>query len=630
MDEPARGSGVKRGLDVGTALRRSLPLVALALCVIALNARVPAGEFLNWDDTLLVTENPRVQPHGLSGLLRALNPSDALSGRHLEYLPLRDLAYALIFYYRGLDPVAYHVAQIVVHLCVCLLVFWCARPWIRERGALIAASLFAVHPVHVESVAWIASLKDPTFTAAVLLSVGLYFRSTSATGRSRALLYAGALLAMVVALGFKQIAIVTPALLWAVDWAFTERRARARALSIAPFALLALAVLPLFLVIGSRNGVIVPPPGGTRLTGLLTMTVVYARYLGTLVAPFDLSARYVLSPVLTVADSRFIVSAVVIAAAWAVAAVLRTRTRAPLLVLLWFTIALLPVMNIIPIPIEMADRYLYLPSVGFAIGCGAGIDALVDRTRPAIAALVVAATVGIMALWGALSVERSAVWHDDVVLWSSVIEHAPQFYLGRTNLAMAYLRRGDHVAAERQLRAALAISPDDPVVHLNLGMLFRAQRRSQEAKESFRRAIALRPIYPKAYNNLASVFMDEHDWAGARPLLERALELDREYPTAHRNLAVVCMNLSDHAGALAHMRAAIDVRPSDRQLLLEWLDMLRAARRESLAVDLHDRIERLFATDAEIWQRYAEVLARAGFDVAATDARAHAAKLQKP
>lgn len=597
-------------------------LVALALLVVVLatNANALHNEFLSWDDTLLVTENPRVQADSLAGLLRVFSPSDALAGRHLEYLPLRDFCYAVIFYFRGLSPLPFHLVQILAHAGACFLLFWCVRPWIGERAAVVAAFLFAVHPVHVESVVWISCLKDPTFAGCALLSVGLYFRSQRGTPVARRVAYAGALLAMIAALGFKQIAIAIPALLFAVDYAFGRRRTAATLLYKLPFVVVVLAVLPLYLVIGSRSHVIIAPPGGTRFTGFLTMTFVYAQYVGKLIAPFSLSARYVVRPVLGVGDPRFLLSAAVIVAAWSVAFAVRRRTKLPLFVLLWFTASVLPVMNIVAIPIEMADRYLYLPSIGFVVGVSAGIVALVDRvgTRNATAARgVMVATLVVGIVWCRQSVVGNEVWKNDVTLWSSVIERSPEFYIGRTSLAAAYLKRGDAAAAERELRTSLATFPGDSTAYLNLGELLRRQKRYAEAKEAFRHVIALKPDYPQAYNNLAAVSMDEGDWQEARLSLEKALALSAEYPTAHRNLAIVCMKLADTDCALRHMQSAIDARPDNRALFLEWLNLLQATGAAELALPYRERIERRYPNDAEVWEHYAEVLAQGGLAEAA-------------
>jgi Tfp pilus assembly protein PilF len=585
--------------------------VLLALVVLA-NLNVLDNQFLNWDDRLLLTANSRVQVDSWAGFWRIFDPSDALAGRHLEWLPLRDALYGLTFFFFGLDPLPYHVLQIVFHAAVVVLLHSLARGWIGDRGALIAAALFAVHPIHVESVAWAAALKDPTFTAALLLAILLYQRSLEARGGRRIGLYAGAVLAALAALGFKQIAIVLPGLLLLVDWTFLRRRLRPAIADKLPFLAVVVAVLPLFVAIGRKNAVIIAPPGGSAFTGFLTMTTVYADYFGKLIAPFDLSARYVVTPVMTAADPRFLLAAVTIVALWGGALLAARRTRLPLFALAWFTIGLLPVMNILPIPIEMADRYLYLPSIGAAVAAGAGLATLTLHPSRAIAIGARLAAAGVLVLFAVGSMRRNEVWQDDVTLWTSVVGRSPEFTIGRTNLAEAYLARGDLVAAERELRAAIATNPRYATALLNLGMVLRTTGRTAEARSLFEQAVRERPDYPKAYNNLAALLMDEQRWSEARVVLERMLARQPDYPIGQRNLAVVCSRLGDHAAAVKHMRRAIDARPADRALFLEWLALLESVGRGAEARSYRDRVERRFGNDAEVRTRFGRLLQQAG------------------
>ncbi len=602
-------------------------MVVLVATVVVMNLNVLRNEFLAWDDALLLTENPRVQISALGGLLRVLSPADALAGRTLEYLPLRDAFYAILFHWVGLVPWPYRVVQILFHAGVCVLVFACARAWVGERAGFVAGAFFAVHPVHVEAVAWLSALKEPTFCGAILGSLLLYTKYLRDESRRRWRLYAGALVLAAVALGFKQIAVALPPLVALVGWAFGGRSIRKALLDAAPFFVVAVAAMPLFLVIGSRNHVLVPPPGGTRFTGALTMTMVFAEYLLKMAAPFGLSARYVIHPVMSPLDVRFVASAAAIAAAFAAAIRVRRRTLVPLFTLGWFTVAIMPVMNIIPIPIEMADRYLYLPSVGIAIGAGAGVAALLERPSRVVS-LGAAIGMGVVVVtFLVLSVMQNEVWENDVTLWTGVVRRAPEFYIGRTNLAYGYLKRGDLPNAERELRAAIQTKPTYSPAYVNLGMLLRREGRSDEALAVLETAVRVGAENPKAHNDLAAVLMDQSRWAEAKVELLRAIALSPEYATAHRNLALVCMNTSDVPCAIDHMQRAMAARPADRGLFLEWLKMLRVGKRADLAPAWRGRIDQHFSRDAEIWRRYAELCRAAGDEAEADAASARAAEL---
>ena len=591
-------------------------LVLLVLLALLANFNVLDNEFLNWDDPLLVTSNPRVQMTSLGDLRRIFDPSEALAGKHLEWIPLRDSAYGLIFYFFGLDPAPFHLVQILFHALVVVALFITARPWVGERGALIGAALFAVHPIHVESVAWIAALKDPTFTAALLFSITLWQRARMATAPDPARNPAPPLApdrgpgddgggprlqadrhrpAGSAAAG--GVGISPPVIAPAPDRRGGPLCARGPGRAGA--------------VRGHR-----PPERrdgrsarGHRLPRFSHHDHGLCLLPGEAGPALDLSARYLVTPVTTVLEPRFLLAALVIVAVWGAAVALVRRTRLPLFALGWYTIALLPVMNIIPIPIEMADRYLYLPSVGVLVAAGAGLGTLLEHRRALVARGAAAVTALLLVGWTGASVARNDVWQDDVTLWRSVVERSPEFYIGRTNLASALLARGDVVGGERELRAAIATNPRHATALLNLGQLLRQQNRPAEAQDALERAIAARPDYGKAYNNLATLLMDRKQWAAARSPLERALAIDPEHPTALRNLAVVCVNLQDAACAVRYMRRAIDARPANRALFLEWLALLRHLGRETEASGDGPRIERFFPRDAEVRARHASLMA---------------------
>jgi len=579
-------------------------LVLLAALVLLSNLNVLDNEFLIWDDALLITSNARVQPPTFAAIARVFDPTDALAGRTLEFIPLRDLLYALLFRFVGLQAWAFHALSIAVHIGVCMLVFACGSRWVGERAGLLAAALFAAHPVHVESVAWAAALKDPTFTAAILGSLLFYTRYLR-EGRKRA--YAAALALMVVALGFKQIAIVMPGLIALVGWTFGEKKPLQAIKHAIPFGLITMMVMPLYVIIGSRNHVLVDPPGGTRFTGIMTMAMVYADYVGIFVAPFALSPRYVVPPVMALSDLRLVASVALIGALFAVALAVRRRSRIPLFGLLWWTVALLPVMNIIPIPIEMADRYLYLPSVGVAIAAGAGLTRLLGDPRPALAYGAAAVAAVLISGWTALTIVQNDIWQDDVTLWTRVLADAPSFYPGRTDLAAAYVRRGDIAKAKSELEAALSYRPEHATAWLNLGRIYQDEKNLPKALEAYQQALTHRPDYPVALNNIGAVQMQLEQWAEARVSLTRAITLDAEYPTALRNLTAVCMKLGDTACALSSMRRAIDARPADRKLFLDWLKLLRITNQVEDKAVARARIDQHFAGDAEIQRAYAEL-----------------------
>lgn len=577
-------------------LSPSVSLTAVALLALMVGLPGLGGAFLSWDDPLYITENARVQVETVAGVVALWSPRAALAGEYIEFFPLRDSVYATLHALVGLEPWAYHVVQLCWHAAVSVLVAVLGRRLAGPLGGLVAGLLFAAHPVHVESVAWVSTLKDPMFTSFVLVSVLCWDRYRDSGGWKA---YVGAMVALMLALLCKALAIVTPVLFLVVDHVLRRRPLSPRGLAeLALPGLITAGMLGLFLKVGAANAVIIEPPGGTALTGAMTMTTVVAGYLGKLVLPWPLSARYVVPPVLQATDPRLLASLAVLVAAVGAAVSVQRRSRWPLFVLAWMLVALLPVLNIVPIPIEMADRYLYLPSVGAAVAAGAGVAALWKsrELRRVAVGLPAAAVLG----WSVLSVQRAAVWQSDLTLWSDVVDQAPDFYIGRTSLARAHLVAGDLDAAEEQLSIVLAQAPHHGTAWLNWGVLHQRRSDLDTAAAAFARAAELEPTYAKAWSNLGTVHLARGDAEAARTALESAIAIEPLYGLGHLNLAVACLQLGDRDCVRAHGQRASDLRPADRAVLIQWLHLAaRAGTDEDYAAAVA-RAERYFAEDDEL------------------------------
>ncbi|MFZ5477946.1 MAG: tetratricopeptide repeat protein [Myxococcota bacterium] len=580
-------------------------VLALFLLVVAMNANALGGELLTWDDALYVTENRRVQISSLSQLARVWSPEDALAGRFVEFFPLRDTLYALLYYGFGLATWPYHLLQIGLHGLACVGVAHLLARWIGPAGGLVGALLFAVHPVHVESVAWIAALKDPLSTLFVLGSLLAWGRWRD---RGSALAWLAALACMAGALLVKSFGVLVPAMLVLTDWAFERRRLDARAvLDKVPFVALAVVALAGFLRVGAANAVMdLPPPGGTAWTGFLTMTSVYATYLGKLFVPHPLSARYVVHPILTATDPRFVVATVAIGLVWGASVAALRHTRVPLFANAWVLACLLLVLRIVQIPIEMADRYLYLPSIGFCAFAGwaaVGAWSAWPGRRPALAA----AGIAVACAFVAVSVSRNLVWRTDETLWMDVAEKSPEFTTAWSSLGSYYVRHGRTAEADAALRRALDLDPDNVTALVNLGALRRSEGRLDEALAIFRRVTELEPTRAKGWNNVGSVLIEMNRPVDAEVALERALALDPSYPSALRNLGMARAQRGDRAGATEAFTRGVRAAPHDRALMEALLAWLAFCGETAAARAWTDHVRAWFPGDRELEQ----VLARA-------------------
>ncbi len=402
--------------------------------------------FIFWDDPIYVTASARTQTPGLAGFLQLWDSTAARSGEGIEFFPLRDLAYWAVWQLVGGVPAAFHLLSILVHLGVALLVLELGVViGFSRKAAFWGALLFAVHPVHVESVTWVAGLKDPLCGLLMIASVLSYARHRREGRRSD---YAWCLAFMVAALLCKSVGLVTPALLLAFDWLEPRGGWRASFARLLAPAVISAVFLAQFLAIGRANGVLNPPHGGSWGQHVFLMGWAFARYVQQSVVPATFKIHYCFPNLESALDPRL----------WGIAAVLialglalrfaRTQPRGRFL-LVWFLACLAPVANIIPFPAIMADRYLYLPSVAACLALAWALESVAPRLQGLV-------RVAIVVIFGLVTLGRGLFWQVEGNLWAEAVEgdvcledHLPQ-------AAVMYFKYGESIEAEDPSGALVA------------------------------------------------------------------------------------------------------------------------------------------------------------------------------
>ncbi len=446
------------------AQRRTLAsgLIALAAVAVYLTSlRVP---FLAWDDTYYVTQSLRTQAPGLAGFLNLWSLQDVWHDRFFEYFPLRDSVYWAIYQLFGKNPVPFHCANVLAHAVCAVLVLALGRRLGLSAGvAFGGALLFAVHPIHVESVTWIAVLKDPLFTALLIGSVLCFARYRQSL---RPLDYALCLVLLVASCLSKSIAICAPLLFLAVDrltptpppWRLTVAR-------VAGPALVSAIILVQVVMIGQAAGATTPPHAGGWGSHFFLAGWAFVRYAQQAVAPVTFLLHYCFAPPSGPLDWRG--PLIALALALAAGGFLFGLRRAPLLALLigWFVAALLPVSNLVPHGAIMADRYLYAPSVASCLLLAWGLSALPQRLRGS-------ALLACAAAYAAITLVRNELWRDEGNLWAEVVENPACAVDDQPTSAVAFLK---HAGFQKDPRAALE-SYAAGISHPAFGTLFPADR----------------------------------------------------------------------------------------------------------------------------------------------------------
>jgi tetratricopeptide (TPR) repeat protein len=404
-------------------------------------------EFLpSWDDGEYVLENSRIYGLTLENL-KLIFTTVYFS----NYAPLHLLSYAIDFSVWGLSPKGFHLTNVLLHSANAALVYILARRLTKGGFAsFAAAALFAFHPLNVENGAWVSERKT-LLTA--LFSFASILAYISFRERGKAGLYGMSLLLFILALLSKPLTVVLPLSLAAYDM-FMRKEARAIKWLAPFFALAVVFAFVAFRAHADASSIETDTLTPDVLFNIVypTMLPVFWEYVRLIFWPTGLSGFYDVT-----LRSSFLEPAVLAALlSWAAvfAVVLWKGAGQVRFWFLWFWVWLLPVSNVIPLPVYYADRYMYMPAIGFFVLFGLLLSAAGARLGPKAAGAVAAAAV--LAL-GASAFVRMDVWENEVTFWEDTVKRSPGQDKAHLNLGYAYEMRGRFEEAEREYLAAIAI-----------------------------------------------------------------------------------------------------------------------------------------------------------------------------
>lgn len=561
---------VRRWSVPGT-LRAGLAAL-LAVATLAVFWPATANDFVPYDDPVYVTKNK----HVLAGLSREGFRWSLEAHEGGSWHPLTWWSHMLDVQLFGTSPAGHHATSVVLHAAAATALFLLlsgltGSPW----PAFVVAGLFALHPLHVESVAWVSERKDVLAALFWLLALGAWVGHLRCPRPAR---YLFALALFALALMSKPMAVTFPLALLLLDfWPLGRigagrggRRRVARLLvEKTPFLLLAAAVSLLTIVTQAAAGALEPlgeVPAAFRMSllSLRAMNVVhsYAVYLGQALLPVDLAVFYphpahALVPwrAAAAAAALLLVSAAVLAPP--------VRLRFPYLATgwLWYVVTLLPVSGVLQVGSQAhADRYTYLPLTGVFIlvaWAGRELARRLAALRPALAALAAAALVGLA--WGSLG--QIAHWRDGYTLFSRALAATTGNYLAHQMLGDIQRERGAPAAAEGQYREALRLAPLSSGLHNRLGLALTSQGRLEEAAAEYREAARIDPGNVEALNNLGVHLSELGRPREAEAHLRDAVRLRPGSAEIHANLGDALAGQGRMREAALAYRRALALKP---------------------------------------------------------------------
>ena len=562
----------------------------LVVATLALYNPVNRHPFVNYDDDRYITENLHVH----NGLTWRTITWAFTATEQGNWHPLTWLSHALDYQLFHQNPAGHHLTSLLIHAANAVLLFLFLMYATRRLGpSLFVAALFALHPINVESVAWVAERKNVLCTFFFFATLIAYCWYARQPDWRRYLVFAGL---FVLGLMSKPMVITLPFVLLLLDyWPLGRIRGGHADATAAPLSKLVVEKLPL-IALSAASAVITMQAqragGAMRSTAQFSLAVrlenavmAYAMYLWKMIWPSHLSPIYP-HPGDSLAGWQVGTSALVLLAVTAVA--LKFRARRYLLTgWLWFLGTLVPVIGLVQVGDQaMADRYAYIPLVGIFIMIAWRIADLADSKQIGLVVRVIPAACVLLALSFATN-RQLGYWSSNYDLWTHAVAVTGRNFIAQDNLGGALLWLGKTDEAYLHFQAAAEINPLDPMSRSNLGAYLQEHGHMAEAIEKYNRVITLTSdpgLLAATYANLGAAYRKLGEDEKARTSYDQALQLNPNQYNVYLGLGELLEKQSRLDDAISNYSKAVELRPTDTGFLLLGRALERTGRRsEALA-----------------------------------------------
>lgn len=484
------------------------------------------------------------------------------------YRPLMTFSYLVLWKIFGPIPFGFHLFSLIMQCAVVTMMFYAGRRLFQDdRIAWLAALLFAVHPIHTEVVAWIAALPDLEAAFLLLLALWLLAKPGEADWKSQlglTLCFCLALLCKEPALMFALLAIayvhaVSPDRISRSPWQKIQRYA--------PLCIAGAAYLTVRVLLFGKVAPVLQHPKVTWPVAIYSAFALVVKYTRLLFWPSRLSAFHPFYPNTSLADPH-VIGGILIVLSCAIA-VFALRKRIPVVAfsIFWIGVILAPVLNARWMAANvLAERYLFLPSIGFCWLVAWGLTRLWDASaaRSSLRTLRIAGAVALAALLLSgivATIRRNFIWQSDEILYTRTLETDPDAHVIRSNLGAVYYLEGDLPRAGREWEQALAGKPDNLITMNALGMLYTKEKRYPEANEILHRAIAAKPGWADPYFNLGLLLQEEGEPTQALDEFKKGVQFAPFNSIAHYFYGDALLKAQRYPEAEAELKQSVALAP---------------------------------------------------------------------
>jgi len=513
--------------------------------------------FTNWDDEGYVVDNPDIKGCTFHNVVKVF--SSTYVG---NYQPLTMLSYMAEYRFFQLNPLVYHCTNLLLHIINCLLVFALFYGLSgKQLTSLLVALLFAVHPMRVESVAWIAERKDVLSAFFYFLSLLSYLRYVKKVDRQ---FYGFSLFSLVLSLLSKPVAVSQPFILVLIDYLINRKVDKRNLIEKIPFFAVAAVFAGITLLTQKSQGAVL------EYSSLSTITRVCAPFYGMVfyliksIIPTHLSALYPFPARLDGSMNPMLIASFFLVIGVAAAIYRNRRLRKLVFGSLFFLITLLPMLQIIRVgDAIVAERYTYIPMLGayyFFIELYGYLMWGKFLCNKDIKRLLSAGVVMGLIIFSCMTREHCGVWNNSLSLWNDVIGKFP-CAVAYTHRGLAYSAAGEYDRAVQDYTRAIMLDPNYAPAYNDLGVAHKDKGDYDRAIEDYTRAISLYPRYARAYGNRGIAYKNKGDIGRAIEDYTQAIALSPRFAAAYNNRGVAYNGRGDHGRAIDDLTQAIMLNP---------------------------------------------------------------------
>jgi protein O-mannosyl-transferase len=519
-----------------------------------------------WDDDKYLTENPYLTD--LEGLKQFWFNLTAMP----QYYPMVFTSFWIEHQVWALDPLGYHVDNLIIH-CANVLLLWKILSFLEIRGSWLAAALFAIHPVQVESVAWITERKNLLSGFFYFLSLYFFLRfyspnqplnaSEDQNGKKSWALYVFSLFFFICALWSKTVACTLPAVILLLFWWKQNHIGKKPFLLMIPYLTVGLGFALLTIWLEKFNvGAIGREWEFSFWDRFLIAGRVLWFYIEKLIWPFPIIFTY---PRWVIDDSvwwQYIYPLTFLSLIFILWALRRNIGRGPLTAILFFAGSLFPALGFFDVfPMKysfVADHFQYLPCIGIIVIFTGVAEKLLDKAIPLSRFVLYT---GLIFFLGNLSWNLGPVYKDTFSLWKDTIQKNPGAWMAHNNFANILDKNGELEKAISHYKTAIAVEPDIALPHVNLGNTLAKQGKLEEAISHYRAAIKIEPGYFVAENYLGDTLVKQGEIDKAIVHYQAAIGMKPDYALAHYNLGIALTKKGAIEQAITHYKTAVKAKP---------------------------------------------------------------------